>query len=75
MSSKKNIIPSLPYSDWFGKGNTKEDIEEVIKTEGKPNKIFIERYMACLVYDDKVIITGYDGNEYIHYFEFNEVIN
>ena len=36
-------------------------------------KVFYEEkgYMAALVYSDKVICCGYDGNEYIHHFIMN----
>jgi hypothetical protein len=65
----------LDYSSWFRKGDTGEDIKEAIKDHGQPIKIFVEKYMACLVYKDKVIVTGYDGKEYTHEFEFTEVLS
>jgi len=58
------------YSDWFGSGDTNKDVDDVIKTHGKPNNVFYESdgFAAALVYDDKVICTGYDGNEYKVWF-------
>ena len=62
-----------PYSDWFGRGNTKTDTEEMVAHEGIPLQILESTdspYMICLVYKDKIIVNGYDGNEYTHTFTF-----
>lgn len=69
--TQKFVIPDKPYKDWFGAGNLKQDIEEEIKDHGEPDQIYISGYQACLVYKDKIIITGYDGNEYRVGMEFN----
>ena len=65
-------LVSRPYSDWFGKGDTKEDVENVIAEHGRPQEVLMEGvgYMACVIYSDKVIVTGYDGGEYRPTFEF-----
>ncbi len=62
------------YSDWFGNGDTNEDVANVIKEHGKPVSVFYESegYMAALVYSDKVVCVGYDGNEYTHKFIMSE---
>jgi hypothetical protein len=62
------------YNDWFGDGDTNEDVQEVIEEHGEPEKIFYEDggYMASLVYKDKVIVVGYDGEEYCHKFIMSE---
>jgi hypothetical protein len=70
----KYKIPDLPYHDWFGSGNTKEDIEEVILEKGEPLKLYIDGYLGCLVYPDKVIVVGYDGSEYTQFNTFDEEI-
>lgn len=58
------------YSDWFGSGDTKEDVKEAIEEHGEPLKVFFEShgYMAALIYEDKVVCVGYDSNEYTHNF-------
>ena len=63
------------YSGWFGDGDTNEDVNKVIASYGNPDRIFYEEngYMAALVYSDKVICVGYDGNEYCHEFIMSEV--
>lgn len=62
------------YSDWFGSGNTNDDVADVISTHGSPKSVFYEPngYMAALVYEDKVICVGYDSREYCHTFEMSE---
>ncbi len=62
------------YSDWFGNGDTNEDAASVIKEHGKPVSVFYESegYMAAIVYSDKVVCVGYDGNEYAHKFIMSE---
>ncbi len=63
MSNKK-------YEDWFGIGDTNDDVADAIKEHGQPISVFHESdgYMAALVYEDKVVCVGYDGNEYCHTF-------
>jgi hypothetical protein len=61
-------------SDWFGNGDTKEDVEAIIRRHGKPVEILMESangYMACVIYKDKVIVVGYDGKEYFLNFQFD----
>ena len=69
-------IESRTYTDWFGSGDTKDDIKEAIKKHGKPVKLFIEEigHMVALVYKDKVVCVGYDGNEYFHEFVMEKEI-
>lgn len=63
-----------PYSDWFGNGDTFKDIEAAVKEHGQPERVFLQRdgYMAALVYPNKVVVVGYDGNEYKHEFCMDE---
>lgn len=58
------------YSDWFGDGDTNKDVGYAIKEHGEPVNVFYEEdgFMAALVYADKVVCVGYDGNEYTHDF-------
>lgn len=58
------------YHDWFGDGDTNKDVSDAIKTHGVPERVFYEKdaYMAALVYSDKVVVVGYDSNEYTHEF-------
>ena len=62
------------YSDWFGSGDTEEDVKKAIKKHGEPLSVYFENsgYMAALVYADKVVCVGYDGNEYQHNFVMDE---
>lgn len=62
------------YSDWFGSGDTNEDVKNNIKEHGEPLSVFYESngFMAALVYSDKVVCVGYDGGEYHHTFIMNE---
>ena len=62
------------YGDWFGEGDTNIDVEDAIKLNGKPDKVFYESggFMAALVYQDRVVCVGYDGNEYCHSFTMSE---
>jgi len=62
------------YSDWFGSGNTNEDVKKQISEHGEPISVFYESngFMAALVYSDKVICVGYDGGEYKHKFIMDE---
>lgn len=41
-------IASRPYSDWFGKGDAKEDVVKIIKQHGEPKEVLFDGYMACL---------------------------
>lgn len=66
---------SRKYSDWFGEGDTEEDVKNAIAEHGQPTSVFYQKggRMAALVYPDKVIAVGYDGNEYCHEFVMDEV--
>lgn len=61
-------MESRKYSDWFGSGDLAEDVAAEIAKHGEPLFVFSETngYMASLVYADKTITVGYDGNEYFH---------
>lgn len=58
----------------FGNGDTNEDVKKAIEEHGQPVSVFYESdgYMAVLVYSDKVVCVGYDGNEYTHDFVMSE---
>lgn len=59
------------YSDWFGDGNTVDDVNDAVEEHGMPKQIFYGGNMAALVYPDKVVCVGYDG-EYCHTFIMDE---
>lgn len=63
-------VKDRSYSDWFGEGNTNEDVKEAIKEHGEPLKIFYEQkgFMAALVYENKVVCTGYDSEGHTNCF-------
>jgi len=61
---------SRRYRDWFGMGDTEEEVHEVIENHGEPLKVMYDDYMACMIYTDEVLVFGYDGNEYCHSFGF-----
>ena len=67
-------LPCRRYSDWFGSGDTHEDVAEYLgrmEKEGElPLRIFYDRFMVCMVYPNEVVVFGYDGNEYTHSFHF-----
>lgn len=72
-----NSYDNYTYKDWFGEGNTLEDIGRVLLDhKEEPLHIFIEKngYMATIIFKDKCIVTGYDGNEYKHYFVMEDKI-
>ena len=63
------------YCDWFGDGDTNEDVKTAIAMHGEPTSVFFQEggNMAALVYGDKVVCVGYDGNNYCHSFVMSEV--
>lgn len=61
------------YADWFGSGTTENDYADVVKEHGEPQRVFQYACMIVLLYADKAIIVGYDGNEYWHEYECDEV--
>ena len=66
-------IKDTPYSDWFGKGDTKKDIQKIIEQYGEPNDICLgskNKYMAIVLYPNRIFVVGYDGSEYKRHFEF-----
>lgn len=65
---------ALDYWDWFGKGNTLDDIDKAKELHGNPERILVGGHMAALIYADKVVVVGYDGNEYQHEFIMDRVI-
>ena len=68
--------PSRRYRDWFGKGDTDQDLKEYLESiEETPLFIFHDAYMVCLVFPTHVVVFGYDGNEYCHSFLFDEPTN
>ena len=63
--------PTSRYSDWFGKGDSHTDYHDAVKEHGsEPKEVLQDGYMLCLIWDDKVVTTGYDGNEYFQTFTF-----
>ena len=58
------------YSDWFGSGDSHTDYREAVAEYGEPQEVSQDGFMLCLIYADKVVVTGYDGNEYCHSFTF-----
>lgn len=71
---KKQLRDQYHYSDWFGNGNTIDDIEEVIKTEKRnPKYIWLSEHMALIDFGDSITVIGYDGNEYQCQFNFTKV--
>ena len=63
---------SRKYADWFGDGDTEEDVQEMVELYGTPERLYYGRFMAALVYPDKVVCVGYDGNEYQYMFILDE---
>lgn len=66
-------IESRPYIGWFGDGDTKTDVQEIVAQFGEPSEIALEAdggNMTVLLYPDKIIVCGYDGSEYVHNFQF-----
>jgi len=63
---------SLPYENWFGHGDVKDDVMKVMKKYGEPLEVLVEDggFTACVIYADRVVVTGYDGSEYQVYFKF-----
>ena len=66
--------PSRKYRDWFGSDDLDieiyEYLEENLEENGTPLSVMVSGYMACVVWQDSVIVFGYDGNEYYHSFGF-----
>lgn len=62
------------YSDWFGIGDNLSDFNGIVASHGEPESVFEsdEDYMIAVVYLDKIIVSGYDGNEYCHSFTFTK---
>mgnify|MGYP000868010678 FL=1 len=58
------------YSDWFGSGDSHTDYREAVAEYGEPQEVIHDEFMLCLIYTDKIVVTGYDGNEYTHSFTF-----
>ena len=71
-----HTLPSRRYRDWFGKGDTDEELKDYLThmdIQGHtPLRIFYDRYMVCVVFSEFVSVFGYDGNEYCHAFNFDE---
>ena len=64
-------LPSRRYSDWFGEGDTHQDLAEYLENnESQPLRVFFSGYMVCVIYPEEVAVFGYDGNEYTHSFWF-----
>jgi hypothetical protein len=72
MEKRMRERESYAYADWFGSGNTADDIDNVIAEYGPPIRVFVDRNMAAIVYEDGVVVVGYDGNGYRHEFNCRE---
>ncbi len=68
------VKPSRKYRDWFGADDLDIEVYEYLKErrdeDGDPLSVMFSGYMACVVWQDSVIVFGYDGNEYCHTFGF-----
>lgn len=68
------VKPSRRYKDWFGSDDLDIEIYEYLEERkdewGRPLSVMISGYMACIVWNDTVVVFGYDGNEYCHSFGF-----
>ena len=68
------IKPSRRYKDWFGSDDLDIEVYEYLEANleenGTPLSVMVSGYMACVVWEDSVIVFGYDGNEYCHSFGF-----
>jgi len=64
---------SYVYKDWFGSDDLEIEIYEYLETKSpeKPLVVMKEGYMACVVWEDSIVVFGYDGNEYCHSFGFD----
>ena len=62
--------PDTKYSDWFGDGSSHADYMGAVNDYGKPDAVYQKANMLALVYSDKIVVIGYDGNEYTHEFVF-----
>ena len=66
--------PSRRYRDWFGSDDLDIEIYNYLEANreahGNPLSVMVSGYMACVVWEDSVIVFGYDGNEYYHSFGF-----
>tara|TARA_R110000772_G_scaffold266171_2_gene388323 strand:+ start:3052 stop:3309 length:258 start_codon:yes stop_codon:yes gene_type:complete len=61
------------YSDWFGNGCVKNNVERMTLLHGKPEKVLVcenTTTLLCYNYKDKIVVHGYDGNEYMVNFVF-----
>jgi len=63
-------MPPIRYSDWFGGGDSHQDYRDAVGDGRPPDEVLIERNMLLLIWPDKIVCTGYDGNEYQQSFEF-----
>lgn len=60
------------YSDWFGKGNLKEDLLNSETENNKAEFVLRDGYMLLIkLQDGSFVCTGYDSNEYHHTFTFD----
>lgn len=64
--------PTTPYSDWFGEGDSHTDYKNAVGIGPAPEKVFQSDHMLLLVWPDRYVVTGYDGSEYCHTYEFGE---
>lgn len=67
-------LPNNKYSDWFGDGDGHSDYRDAVQDGPAPSEVLRSGDMLCLIWTNKVIVTGYDGNEYHQTFEFNRAV-
>jgi hypothetical protein len=65
-------MPCRRYADWFGSGDLHEEVADYLENfDEQPIKILYSGFMACIVWENEVVVFGYDGNEYTHSFLFS----
>ena len=68
MTAKKFLqTEPVRYSDWFGDGDSHRDYNAAVvkKNRPPPGRVLMAGNMLCLVWKDRIVVTGYDGNEYL----------
>ena len=63
-------MPPAHYSDWFGAGDSHSDFKEAVGDGPLPDEVMIDRNMLLLLWPDRAICIGYDGNKDLQRFHF-----
>lgn len=62
------------YSDWFGSGDIIKDFLKAEKAAGSMALDIIRNdFMILIVFRDCYVVTGYDSNEYQHFYTFKKI--